>query len=190
MIVSLALAGSLKIIRRMIWGEPVFLKEDFIIGIKENYKGFLVISLFGGILNAINTAIVSFMPTNNFLTYLPLIALIVLFYPVIFVFLFYNVIYSDKISKNLINSLKLYFRSVFLTFLMCLICYALLLVKFIPNIFRYIVAIVILIFVVPILLLMFYEFEISIFDKYINIYQYPQFYRKGLYTEKEKEEQE
>lgn len=189
MIFSLGLAGSLKIIRRLIWGEPVFLKDDFLIGIKENWKGFVVVSLLAGILNLINTLVVSFMPGNNFLTYLPMIALAVLFYPIVFVFAFYNVVYSDKIFKNLSNSLKLYFRSVFLTFLMCIICYTLLLIKFIPNIYRYIVAIVVIIFIVPILLLMFYEFEISVFDKHINSHQYPQFYRKGLYTVNEKDEE-
>ncbi len=46
---------------------------------------------------------------------------------------------------------------------------------------------VLIVFVIPILLLMFYEFEISVFDKHINIHQYPQFYRKGLYSPKEDE---
>ena len=182
MIFSLGLAGSLKIIRRLIWGEPVFLKDDFLIGIKENWKGFIVVSFFGGLLNAINTLIVSYMPSNNFLAYLPLIALLVLFYPVIFVFAFYNVIYSEKIGRNLTNSIKLYFRSVFVTFLFCLSCYSLILIKYIPSILKYFLAGAVIILVVPIMLLMFYEYEIYIFDKYINTYQYPQFVKKGLYV--------
>ena len=182
MIFSLGVAGSLKIIRRLIWGEPVFLKEDFSTGIKENWKGYLLVSFIGGVLNAANTLIVSFLPSNNFLTYLPLIALLVLFYPIIFVFAFYNVVYSDKIGKNLINSLKLYFRSVFITFLFCLLCYSMILIKYIPSILKYFLAGAIIIFVIPIFLLMFYEYEIHIFDKYINSYQYPQFVRRGLYT--------
>lgn len=190
MIFSFGIAGSLKIIRRLIWGEPVFLKEDFLSGIKENWKGFLVVSLIGGALNAVNTVVVSFMPGNNFLTYLPLIALLVLFYPVIFVFAFYNVIYSDKIGKNIANSLKLYFRSVFITFLFCLLCYSLILIKYIPSILKYVLAAILIVFVVPIFLLMFYEYEIFIFDKYINSYQYPQFNKKGLYIKPEVKEEE
>lgn len=182
MFFSLGLAGSLKIIRRLLWGEPVFLKEDFLIGIKENYKGYLVVGFIGGVLNAINTLVVSFMPSNNFLSYLPLIALLVLFYPVIFVFAFYNVVYSEKIGKNLINSTKLYFRSVFITFLFCLLCYSLILIKYIPSILKYFLAALIIIFVVPIMLLMFFEYEIHVFDKHINSYQYPQFVKRGLYV--------
>ena len=182
MIFSLALAGSLKIIRRLLWGEPVFLKDDFLIGIKENYKGYLVISLFGGILNAINTVVVSYLPGNNFLSYLPLIALLALFYPVIFVFAFYNVIYTGKIGRNLINSTKLYFRSVFITFLFCLLCYSLILIKYIPSILKYFLAGAIIVLVVPIFLLMFFEYEIYVFDKHINSHQYPEFYKKGLYV--------
>lgn len=190
MIFSLGLAGSLKIIRRLIWGEPIFLKEDFLIGIKENWKGFIVVSLFAGILNAINTLVVSYMPSNNFLSYLPLIALLVFFFPVIFVFAFYNVIYSEKIVKNLINSMKLYFRSVFITFLFCQLCYSLFFIKYIPSILKYVLVGLVIIFIVPILLLMFYEYEIHIFDKYINAYQYPQFVKKGLYVKPEDKENE
>ena len=122
------------------------------------------------------------MPSNNFLSYLPLIALLVLFYPVIFVFAFYNVVYSEKIGKNLINSTKLYFRSVFITFLFCLLCYSLILIKYIPSILKYFLAALIIIFVVPIMLLMFFEYEIHVFDKHINSYQYPQFVKRGLYV--------
>lgn len=185
MIFSIGLAGSLKVIRRLIWSEPIFFRDDFLTGIKENYKGYLPISLFGGILNAINTLIVSYMPSNNFLSYLPLIALLVLFYPVIFIFAFYNVIYSDNVGKNLMNSLKLYFRSVFITFLFCLLCYSLVLIRYIPSILKYFLAAIIIVLVLPIFLLMFYEYEIHIFDKYINSYQYPHFVKKGLYIEKE-----
>ena len=182
MIFSLGLAGALKVIRRLIWGEPIFLREDFLTGIKENWKGYLVVSFIGGVLNAINTLIVSFMPSNNFLAYLPLIALLALFYPVIFVFAFYNVIYAEKVGKNLVNSLKLYFRSVFITFLFCLLCYSLTLIKYVPSILKYFLAGLVIIFVLPIFLLMFYEYEIYVFDKHINSYQYPQFVNKGLYV--------
>ena len=185
MIFSIGLAGSLKIIRRLIWGEPIFLKEDFLTGIKENWKGYLVVSFIAGALNAINTLVVSFLPGNNFLTYLPLIALLVLFYPVIFVFAFYNVVYSDKVGKNIVLSLKLYLRSVFITFLFCLMCYSLILVKYIPSILKYFLGAALIIFVVPIMLLLFFEYEIHVFDKHINAYQYPQFAKRGLYVEPE-----
>ena len=185
MIFSIGLAGSLKIIRRLIWGEPIFLKEDFLTGIKENWKGYLVVSFIAGALNAINTLVVSFLPGNNFLTYLPLIALLVLFYPVIFVFAFYNVVYSDKVGKNIVLSLKLYFRSVFITFLFCLMCYSLILVKYIPSILKYFLGAALIVFVVPIMLLLFFEYEIHVFDKHINACQYPQFVKRGLYVEPE-----
>ena len=96
-----------------------------------------------------------------------------------------RLIYSDKVGKNLMNSLKLYFRSVFITFLFCLLCYSLVLIRYIPSILKYFLVAIVIVLVLPIFLLMFYEYEIHIFDKYINSYQYPHFVKKGLYIEKE-----
>ena len=49
LILSVGLAGALRVFRQLVWQEGVFFKEDFFDGIKLNFKHYLIYGLIFGI---------------------------------------------------------------------------------------------------------------------------------------------
>lgn len=184
MIFSIGLAGVLKILKRLIWNEPIFAVHDFFEGIKENALNFLVYAFLLSSLYAASNIVIIFNIGGKFVKFLPNILLLVFVFPSFLCSIAFSFMYQtkliDRIKSGLILSIKCY-PSVFLSVLSLAI---LLLINFIPYVFvKVIVFSILLVFYVPIALLGTFINQIRIFDKYINPTFYPDKVNCGLYKE-------
>ena len=181
LIFSIGLAGVMKLLKQLIYDEPIFFKDDFLTGIKENYKSFLLLSFFAGLLNLISN-VIGILFDNVLLLKIIFPALnFVLFYPVIFVSFFLTSTYSNRLLVTLRSSLLIYikhFPSVFLCFALV---YGVSFYQYIDiMLLKYLLIVFTLLLYFPILLLSSYLNQIRIYDYLINKDQFPSYYLKGL----------
>ncbi|HAS56626.1 MAG TPA: hypothetical protein DCR94_05255 [Firmicutes bacterium] len=181
LIFSIGLSGVMKLLKQLIYDEPIFFKDDFLTGIKENYKSFLLLSFFAGLLNLISN-VIGILFDNVLLLKIIFPALnFVLFYPVIFVAFFLASTYSNRLLVTLRSSLLIYikhFPSVFLCFALV---YGVSFYQYIDiMLLKYLLIVFTLLLYFPILLLSSYLNQIRIYDYLINKDQFPSYYLKGL----------
>lgn len=185
MFLFLGLPGILKILRRLIWDEPLFFKEDFFQGIKESFGPFLLYGFLIGLISFL--CILTYYLTSGYLRYAAYILIGVSFaivIPIILLASYISSIYNCKIGASFSTSGNLFLRRGIFVTLILLILYSVYFVSIIPIEIIYIVAIifVLIIFLFPIWLLLSYINSIKFFDDYINIYQYPDKAYLGLFV--------
>lgn len=189
-IFSLGLAGILKIIKELIYSEPVFLKEDFKEGIKNNFVQIMVLSLVVGIFSLISN-VFSLTMNNKVLKYLPLAVNYGLIFPICFISMFLIAVYKNKFLVIIKTSIILYIKH----FPMILLTYVLTIVlvstKWIPlELFfiKYALFIVLVVLYYPLVIFGSFLYQIYIFDDKINKDQFPDYYKKGLFIKGDKHE--
>ena len=185
MFLFLGLTGVLKILRRLIWDEPLFFKEDFFQGIKESFAPFLLYGFLIGLISFLCISI--YYLTSGYLRYISYGLIGVSFavvIPIILLAAYISSIYNSKIGASFSVAGNLFLRRGIFTILILLILYATYFVSIIPIELVYIVAIifVLIIFLFPIWLLLSYINSIKMFDDYINVFQYPDKAYLGLFV--------
>lgn len=181
-VLSLGLAGALRVIRQIAWGEPVFFSEDFFEGIKLNKGHFIVYFLFIGIFNMLNRSIMLLNIQYEILKVLPLaFALVILFPPVLYS-LAETLIYTNPIFGEYKNGFALYIKTFPTTILATIVVLLPLLFDLIPLlVIKYLIYVVFIIVLFPIILLGEFLYFNSRLDKYINKEMYPEIYDKGIH---------
>ncbi|MBO6280633.1 MAG: hypothetical protein J6M95_03530 [Bacilli bacterium] len=180
-IFSIGLAGSLRVIRQLAWGEGVFFIQDFLDGIKANYKHYLIYSLLFGVMHYLGRMAILIDIDLTFIKVLPLIIILSVFLPVMLFGIFQSQIYTNKIWQELKNGAILYIKTFFTTFLALIIICIPIAFAFINLFFiKMLVMILYFVFVVPFILLGEFLYFNSVFDKYINKNNYPDIYGKGI----------
>lgn len=190
LIFSIGLAGVMKLLKQLIYDEPIFFKDDFFLGIKENFKYYLLLSLFFGLLNLLSNTI-SILFDNILLIKIIFPALnFALFYPVIFVAFFLASTYSNKLFATLRSSLLIYIKH-FPSILLCFVLvYGASFYQYIDiMLLKYLLIVFTLLLYLPILLLASYLNQIRIYDYLINKDQFPSYYLKGLSSFYQNEEE-
>lgn len=185
LIFYVGLSGVLKIFKEMVYDEPIFFKNDFIQGIKENFKSFIVISIILSLFSALDT-IITYAYGN--LLYVQIIAPAfnyALIFPICYVAMFLCTFYSNKFFVVVKASSILYFRFFPTVFLGFVLSFGLYLLKYIPLIYlKYGLFLLLIMFFLPLVILGSIENFAHIFDETINKEQYPDYYKKGLYSDK------
>lgn len=182
------LGGVLKIMRRLIWNEPLFMREDFFMGIKENIGHFSLIGFLIGLLHFISIASYYLLPMNlKFIAFIIAGISLVLIIPILVTASYISSIYTNKFSTSLVMGGRVFIRRGIFIFLILLILYSFYFVSFIPINLYFLVLIIALsiIFVLPLWLLLSYLNAFKIFDDLINIYYYPENAYLGLYLNEE-----
>ena len=77
------LSGVMKIYKRLVWREPIFIKDDFFLGVKENGLGFIIFGFILGTLISIEEIVP--ILTSTFLQYVPIGLNLVLLFPIILI---------------------------------------------------------------------------------------------------------
>ena len=182
MILSVALAGSVKVIKNLIWGEPIFFKEDFVKGIKDNLKNYILASL---LLGSINLGV-----TFTYYSFTELVFLKVIFYVIFYVLIIPSMlfvcsmssIYNMTFLQLLGNGLILYIKTLPKTLLATLPFFLILATNFIGlYVVKYIALLVLGVFFIPLYMTGFMLYSCYTFDKYINLQFYPEIVDKGIY---------
>ena len=185
MFLFLGLAGVLKILRRLIWDEPLFFKEDFFQGIKESWGPFLLYGFLIGLISFL--CILSFYLSSGYLRYASYVLIGISFaivIPIILLATYISSIYNSKVIASFSTAGNLFLRRGIFTILILLILYLTYFLNYLPIKIIYIAVIifVLIIFLFPVWLLLSYINSIKIFDDYINIYQYPEKAYLGLFV--------
>lgn len=179
------LSGVVRVIRQLLWGEPLFFRDDFKNGVKSDALRFavtaLIISLLNYILNLLDNSIITYVLYGTFIA-------VVL--PIAMWTLLQSVYYSLKLSATVKNAAIYYIRT-FPATLLLIACTAVpfWLVGVIPIIaVKYMALILMAVFFVPPLTMVWILYACHTFDKYINKEHYPSIYRKGMRPEEESEQ--
>ncbi|MCQ3035970.1 MAG: hypothetical protein MJ248_07155 [Bacilli bacterium] len=188
--IFIVISGLLRIIRQLCYGEGIIFSYDYKMGVKTNWKSFLVIGLLFALFELLDIVLFAFFGFN-FLTIIVVVLSLLVIFPTLITSTYFLSVYQNKLGRGLINSLFIHLRSAWKSVLVTiLLVLPVLLLEFLWNsplkLFVYLILILI---GLPILLLFGFEIYLSIFDEHVNIYHFPEAIRKGLYiSEKEKEE--
>lgn len=181
-ILSVAVAGVMKIIRRLAFSEPLFFKQDFFDGVKDNSAQTAVIALIGGLLSVLLGAAT---PVDRTQTIIIVAAkgLAVLTVAPIFLYALSEItVYKLKITKQLKNAALLYIKTAPRTLIFLAVFVAPYFLSLINNLLvKYIALIVFVILAAPLILTAWFLFCCSTFDKYINKENFPDLFDKGVY---------
>ena len=184
LILVVPLAGSARVMKRLVHGEGVLFKDDFFQGIKLNSLQFLVIIFIYSVLRFVMQF--AFIMIYNIPTMSEIIygvsngLLYLIFVPILLFMLTQASIYKIKFWMNFKNSYQLAIRSIFVMFIFALILFGVYFLRYINHpILRG--GLDALIFILsPLYLLALNLYTMSRFDIYINKDNYPEIYRKGL----------
>ena len=182
-ILFLGLAGIYRIIRNYIWGEGVLFGADFFLGIKQNWKLFLVDGLLFSLLYY-GVYLATVYISVPFLKYLPLAIAAVLLYPILLIHLNLSVIYKNGYFKQLMNASVIYFRKayVYLGFFLALaLVPVILLLVPLPLLVKYIIIFAFIYLFIPFYILAFSLYSMHVFDALINKENHKELYKKGLF---------
>lgn len=187
-VVVIALMGIMKIIKLLVWQEGINFRHDFSTGIKENFKHYSFLYLFGSLIYLASYLVYLFL--LNFIFGLSLLILfIVIFVPLLFWgFMTINV-YKTNMPNYLKNSLFFYTKSIGWSLLFVLLVIWPFFLIFLPIngyifLIKYPVLIVLMVFYYPLLIIIGTLFAFAKFDLFINKDNYPEIYQKGLYNPK------
>ena len=186
LIFSICLAGVSKIFQNICFGEGVLFRNDFIKGIKENWKRFMFFSLISSIcFLLININRSFFGQDKNFLIdFIIYLALLIFYIFVLPTFLFAmtnTTIYKMSKKECISNGFKFTCVKVLFTLIFALVIFGFSWIEFIeyPLIFP-IILVVSIILLFPLFYLAFHLYALYISDEYINKEAYKEIYRKGL----------
>lgn len=112
LLLSVGLAGTLRVVRQLVFGEGVFLREDFTTGIRQNGGSIASLFFLGGLWLLLTEWLGTLRGSTGGLSYLPLFSGILLLLPIGFLLFFEAGVYQAKFSALLKNAVILYFRSV------------------------------------------------------------------------------
>lgn len=184
-LIAVGLSGLIRVIQHLVYGDGVLFKEDFLTGVKLNVKQYLFITIFFWVIHFIVQVNITFVSGIDILSQIVQGVSIGIEYalvvPIVLFFIAGGSTYKLKFKENLSNSSKLVFASLIIVILFSFSIYGLTYLNMISNIaIRVLVQALVVLIVGPIYLLAWYTYAFSRFDKYINLENYPEFYRKGL----------
>lgn len=183
MIFFTGFGGILKVLRRLLWNEPLFFKKDFWLGVKDNLKHNLLVGFLVPFLYFFSFFTIRLLGSDVF-SYVAFLGFsFLIFVPILIITDFIGSIYMNKVRRSLSIGIRTYLRRGVFVILALLPIYALYLVSIIPLNSAYLALIyaVIFVFLLPILILLNYIVSFKIFDELFNIYYYPEVAYLGLY---------
>lgn len=184
-ILFIGLAGIYRIIRNYIWGEGVLFKQDFFIGVKQNWWHFAIHGfIFSTLFYAVYLATV-YIPTP-YLRYLPLAISFIVIYPVILVHMNLTVIYKNNYLVQSKNAFCLYVKRIYIyfpLFLLLIIIPFVFMIFTIPLIVKYIVLVVFIYLFIPFYILGISLYSTHVFDENINKEKHKDLYKRGLFDD-------
>lgn len=178
---ALGLAGLIKIIRELIWYEPIFFKEDFLKGIKQNGKLTVLSTLLLSLVYAISDIVYKSVWISEVVRYIPYAILVIIALPLFLFSIAQISVYNNKLSQTITNSFILYIKSAPVTLGFSLILWVCSFLKLIPStVIEFVIISTLAILVLVPYILAWFAFAFTQFDKHINLNRYPEIYRKAL----------
>lgn len=180
-IAALGFAGVYKIIRRLIWAEPVFFWRDFADGFKANGLQFgIAFAVFGAIIALDRLILVMNLP-NPVFGFLPTAVTFVAILPVFMTMLSHSAVYNVRFFTLVKNSLLLFIKNVPINLLFVLIFAAFAALDLLTvTLLKYSLFVLITLFLSAPFVMARLLYDCSVFDRLINVRDYPEMVDKGL----------
>lgn len=191
-IFSVGIAGSARVLRQIIWDEPLFFFEDFKDGIKI-YGGQFALAMFLYGLCAY-TAVFFSSATNGILYAIALGLGVFILLPAMFFWLSARTVYSSRIGENIRNGFMFYVRTLFKSIGMLLLAFLPFTLEYVLEffglynfIFKYSYLLICTFLFLPLGIMLWLLYTYSVFDKYINAELFPEILHKGFYPSETEE---
>ena len=191
-IFSVGIAGSARVLRQIIWDEPLFFFEDFKDGIKI-YGGQFALAMF--LYGLCSYTAVFFSSAANGIMYAIALGLgVFILLPAMFFWLSERTVYANRIGENIRNGFMFYVRTLFksigillLAFLPFILEYVLEFFGLYNFIFKYSYLLICTFLFLPLGIMLWLLYTYSVFDKYINAELFPEILHKGFYPSETEE---
>ena len=182
-VLFIGLSGLFRILRNYVWSEGILFRQDYLIGIKQNW---LLFSLFGLVFigSYYLFYFLSVYINVNYVRYLPFAVFILVLAPITLIELSMVSIYKNTILKYVFNSTKIYIKNmlpILISEIAILLVPTVLIVVPMPLIIKYVILVVFIIAILPIMSFAFQLLSVHIFDKMINAQNHLDIYHKGLF---------
>ena len=191
-IFSVGIAGSARVLRQIIWDEPLFFSEDFKDGIKI-YGGQFALAMFLYGLCAY-TAVFFSSATNGILYAIALGLGVFILLPAMFFWLSERTVYASRIGENIRNGFMFYVRTLFKSIGMLLLAFLPFILEYVLEffglynfIFKYSYLLICTFLFLPLGIMLWLLYTYSVFDKYINAELFPEILHKGFYPSETEE---
>lgn len=184
-VVLIGLMGVMRVLKLLVWQEGIDFMYDFKVGVKENFKHFSLLYLFGSLIY-LGTYFVYIFLLNFLIGIWLMILFVIIFVSLGLWSLFVINVYQTSLWDYIKNGAFFFSRCIPLTLLYVVLIVFPFFLVFIPVsgvtfVVKYPVALILLVFYYPFMIVVGYLYAMSKFDFYINQDNYPEIYRKGLY---------
>lgn len=185
-IFSVGIAGSARVLRQIIWDEPLFFFEDFKDGIKI-YGGQFALAMF--LYGLCSYTAVFFSSAANGILYAIALGLgVFILLPAMFFWLSERTVYANRIGENIRNGFMFYVRTLFKSIGMLLLAFLPFTLEYVLEffglynfIFKYSYLLICTFLFLPLGIMLWLLYTYSVFDKYINAELFPEILHKGFY---------
>ena len=192
LIFSVGIAGSARVLRQIIWDEPLFFSEDFRDGIKI-YGGQFALAMF--LYGLCSYTAVFFSSAANGILYAIALGLgVFILLPAMFFWLSERTVYANKIGENIRNGFMFYVRTLFKSIGMLLLAFLPFILEYVLEffglynfIFKYSYLLICTFLFLPLGIMLWLLYTYSVFDKYINAELFPEILHKGFYPSETEE---
>lgn len=178
LLLSVGLAGLARIVKRFAWEEPVRVGEDFIKGIAQNWKHYLLLGLLTGLANFACRYVGQIM--GGFGEIFPVLLSVLTLGPLAAFLTAIIAVYDLHFSECLKYALLLYGKNAPKTLLTASICFLPFIPQMLPNIYCHTIGRLVSSLAIPFVMLAWFLFTFSCLDRNINRDRYPDLVDRGL----------
>ena len=180
-ILAVGLSGVVRVLRQLIWGEPIFFGVDFKRGIKQNWLRFVEVFAVVAVVNAASVACATFLG-GSFVGYIPYGVLIFLAIPMGLFVLSQSAVYDVGIGKATTNALAFYGKKLWCTLLFTALAIVFALLRLMPiSAVKYLLVSLSTVFLAPMYIMLWLLVSCSVFDEILNKENFPELYDRGVY---------
>lgn len=178
---AVGLSGIVRVLRQLIWGEPIFFWTDFKRGIKQNALRFVEVFAVAAIVNAASVACSAFLG-GSFVGYVPYGVLIFFVIPLGLFVLAQSAVYDVGLGKATTNALAFYGKRLWQTLLFTAISLLFALLHLMPiSAVKYLLVSLCSVFLLPMYIMAWLLAACNAFDEIINKDKFPELYDRGVY---------
>ncbi len=185
---SVPIAGVNRITRRLIFGEGILYKEDFIAGIKESGKSYALFALFASAIYALLRFFV-FYNGGGVISVVTLFVAAVIAIPYLITLITYNNVYSSRGAELIRNALFAMIKSkwkILVISAALVVPYAM--IRLFSSGYLFLILLCLYVLLAPVYLLFTSSMFAGTFDEAFNYLNHEEIVKKGLYiSNKERE---
>lgn len=177
------LGGVLRIFLQLCYEEGVLFSYLFKKGIKDNWLHFMIMGFFTALFKLGMNTLTAYFGFNIY-SILILVIFLAVYIPIVIIFLYYSIIYRSKLIYSLRNSSYVYIKSLLpsIGFAVVLLSLPVLLEFFLTGLFiKQFIYVVTTVTLLPLVILGGFLLNLEMFDRFINVTEYQELLRKGLY---------